>query len=102
MSYCKDTDEGLRLFLYVQPGAKNSEIVGEHDGCVKVRLAAPPVEGKANKALLKFLAKTFFLKQNQLVIVRGELSRRKEVSIRLSEEEKIRLRNHIKDRLQCS
>ena len=47
------------LDVYVQPGAKQSKIVGIYDGNLKIRLQAPPIEGKANKMLLKFIAQLF-------------------------------------------
>ena len=51
------------LDLYVQPGAKRSEFAGQHGERVKLRLAAPPVEGKANAALIEFLAEYFGVPQ---------------------------------------
>jgi len=50
------TEKGLLLDVLVQPRASRNEIVGIHDGCLKIRLAAPPVEGAANKACVEFLA----------------------------------------------
>ena len=49
-------DGSVTLALYVQPGAKKTEFVGLHGEAMKVRLAAPPVDGKANRALCAFLA----------------------------------------------
>ena len=46
----------MTLELYVQPGARKSEFAGEHGGRTKIRLAAPPVEGRANEALIEFLS----------------------------------------------
>lgn len=71
----------IRLTLHVQPGAKKTEIAGEHGDALKIRLAAPPVDGKANQALLSYLAERFDVPQRQVVLKQGETSRRKVVEI---------------------
>ena len=67
----------IRLNLYIQPGAKFTEISGLHDGALKIRLNAPPIEGRANEVLIKYLAKCFKVPNKQVKLVRGEKSRRK-------------------------
>jgi len=69
------------LELQVQPGAARSEFAGEHGGRVKLRLAAPPVEGKANAALIEFLAAYFGVPKRNVRIAAGLKSRRKRVVI---------------------
>ncbi|HYX67227.1 MAG TPA: DUF167 domain-containing protein [Burkholderiales bacterium] len=69
------------LELYVQPGAARSEFAGEHGGRLKLRLAAPPVEGKANAALIEFLAEYFNVPKRDVRITAGLKSRRKRVLI---------------------
>ena len=69
------------LDLYVQPGAKRSEFAGQHGERVKLRLAAPPVEGKANAALIEFLAEYFGVPRRNVTIVSGLKSRSKRVAI---------------------
>lgn len=78
------TDEsGLDLQIYCQPGARQNEVVGLHDGSfIKIRIQAPPVDGKANQALLKFLAKHLGLPRRQLEIIRGESQRQKTVRLK--------------------
>lgn len=78
-----DSDgQGLVLAVAVTPRAKRNAIAGwRADGRLKISLTAPPVEGRANTALIKFLAKTLGLKKNQVEIVAGQTSRQK--SIRL-------------------
>lgn len=66
------------LLVRVVPGAKKSEIIGEHEGALKVRIQAPPVDGKANKELVRFLAREVFgLSRSQVRLIRGDKSRSK-------------------------
>jgi len=69
------------LALYCQPGAKKTEVQGEHDGRLKIRLAAPPVEGKANDALILWLSKTLGLNRSAIELLSGDLSRLKRVRV---------------------
>ena len=69
------------LELYVQPGARRSELAGEYDGRLRLKLAAPPVEGKANEALIAFLADHFNVPKRNVRIAAGLRSRRKRVVI---------------------
>ena len=73
--------EVLTLTLHVQPGAKRSEIAGLHGEALKIRLAAPPVEGRANEALLKFIAELFGVPARQVELKQGAQSRHKVVAI---------------------
>jgi uncharacterized protein (TIGR00251 family) len=74
-------DSGLILNLHVQPGAKRTGFAGLHGEAAKIRLAAPPVEGKANAALRAFLAEICAAPKSAVVIVSGETSRAKRVRI---------------------
>ena len=69
------------LALYCQPGAKKTEVQGEHDVRLKIRLAAPPVEGKANDALILWLSKTLGLNRSAIELLAGDLSRLKRVRV---------------------
>jgi len=69
------------LTLHVQPGAKRTEFAGQHGDAVKIRLAAPPVDGKANVELLRFLADAFGVPLRDVALVRGDSSRQKVVRI---------------------
>jgi uncharacterized protein (TIGR00251 family) len=71
----------ITLTLHVQPGAKRTEVAGLHGDALKIRLAAPPVEGKANAELLRYLAEAFGVPQRAVTLVRGETSRSKTVRI---------------------
>jgi uncharacterized protein (TIGR00251 family) len=71
----------LVLTLHVQPGARRTAVAGVHGGALRIRLAAPPVEGKANAALLRYLAEAFGVPQRAVALVRGAASRHKTVRI---------------------
>jgi uncharacterized protein (TIGR00251 family) len=81
----RDDGAALVLSLHVQPGAKRTEAAGVHgEGTqmrFKIRLAAPPVDGKANAELRHFLAKAFGVPLRSVTLVRGETSRDKVVRI---------------------
>ncbi len=72
----------LTLVLHVQPGAKRSEIAGLHGEALKIRLAAPPIEGRANEALLRFIADCFQVPLRNVEIKQGGQSRHKRVQVR--------------------
>ena len=71
----------LVLTLHVQPGASRTAYAGLHGDAHKIRLAAPPVEGKANEALIAFLAQAFGVRQRDVTIASGASARRKIVRI---------------------
>ena len=77
-----DAENNLVLTLHVQPGAKNTEAVGLHGDALKLKLAAAPVDGKANTALLKFLAMRFKVSNDRVILKHGDRSRQKVVMIR--------------------
>lgn len=74
-------DGSFVLALHIQPGAKKTVIAGLHGDALKIRLAAPPVDGKANAALIEFLAKTCGVPRSAVELVSGETSRSKRVRI---------------------
>jgi uncharacterized protein len=71
----------LTFAVRVVPRASRSEIAGELDGVLRVRLAAPPVDGAANRELVRLLAKTFGLPQNAVEIIAGSNSKQKIVRV---------------------
>lgn len=77
----RDGDD-LLLSCYLQPRASRTEIIGEHDGALKIRISAPPVDGAANAELIAFLAKLCGVSKQQVVIENGATGRRKRVRIR--------------------
>lgn len=84
-------DSVVTLTLHVQPGAKRTEVIGLHGEALKVKLAAPPVEGKANEALLRFLADFFAVPLRQVELKQGGQSRHKVVAISGSKVDPARL-----------
>lgn len=80
-------DEDLILTCKLQPKASQDEFVGEHSNQLKIRITAPPVDGKANQHLIRFLAKAFGISKGQVTIESGELGRNK--TIRISNPKKI-------------
>lgn len=79
--WLRESAGGVEITLYVQPGARKSELAGEHDGALKLRINAPPVEGKANAAVLAFIAKRCDVARSRVTLVSGELNRHKRVQI---------------------
>lgn len=71
----------VTLNLHIQPGARKTEFAGLHGEALKLRLAAPPVDGKANACLLEFLARSLELPKRQLELVSGQTSRSKRVRV---------------------
>ncbi len=69
------------LDVSVSPNAKRTEVTGWHDGAIRIRLAAPPVDGAANDAMRKWLAKSLGLTQAQVTLLRGASGRRKQWAI---------------------
>ena len=73
---------GQLLFdMHVVPRASRSAVVGVHDGCLKVTLDAPPVDGAANAALIALVAKLLGRPRRDVTLVRGQTSRRKTLAI---------------------
>ena len=72
---------GAVLDISVSPNARRTELVGWHDGALRVRLAAPPVDGAANDALRRWLADALGLPQNRIRLIRGETARRKQLQV---------------------
>lgn len=71
----------LMIDIYVQPGAKVSQIIGKHGERLKLKISAPPVDGKANQAVIDFFAQFFDLAKRDVSIESGEKSRNKRVSV---------------------
>ncbi len=94
----RSSDDGVLISLRVSPGAKKSGVEGLYgEGSIKLKVAAPPVDGKANKEVESFLAKLLGLRKSDVEIIHGASSRDKVVLARgvgLSDVEKI-LAKHL-------
>lgn len=71
----------LLLHIYVQPKASRDQIVGLHGDELKITITAPPVDGKANAYLQKYLSKTFKVAKGNIEILKGEQGRHKQIKI---------------------
>jgi uncharacterized protein (TIGR00251 family) len=67
--------------IHVIPNAARTQAEGEHDGALRVRLHAPPVDGKANLTLMAWLATSLSVAKNQVSLVRGQTSKRKQLRV---------------------
>lgn len=75
--------EGTLLKVSVAPNAKRTSVDGLHDGALRIRLAAPPIDGRANEALVAWLAKALGCPRRDVSLLRGESSRRKDLVLAL-------------------
>ena len=78
----QERDGAVTLAVRVQPRASRDEVAGEWEGALKVRLQAPPVDDKANEALVEFLARVLKIPKAAVRILAGERSRTKRVELR--------------------
>jgi uncharacterized protein (TIGR00251 family) len=80
-------DQKLLIDLYVQPGAKVSQICGLHGERLKLKISSPPVDGKANSEVIEFFSKILGLTKHDVKIVSGDKSRNKRVAVAVVSEE---------------
>jgi len=78
----RPAEGGVRLLLHVQPRASRTELAGRFGDALKIRIAAPPVDGAANEELVRFLAETLGVRAGAVEILSGETGRRKTVEVR--------------------
>jgi uncharacterized protein (TIGR00251 family) len=74
---------GAVLLVAAQPGSRHTELVGLHDGALRIRVAAPAIEGRANDALRSWLAQRLGCSRGSVHMLRGDKSRRKQVMVDL-------------------
>jgi uncharacterized protein (TIGR00251 family) len=79
--WLREEGGAVTLELLIQPRASRTRVVGEHDGRLKLQLAAPPVDGEANAALVEFLARALGVRKGEVTVLRGETGRRKTVRV---------------------
>lgn len=80
--WCSALPGGVRLAVQITPNAKKTEVVGVLDDALKLKLQAQPIEGRANEALIKFLASSLSVPRGAVTITHGLTSRRKLVEVR--------------------
>jgi uncharacterized protein (TIGR00251 family) len=78
----RNKPEGIVFNVLVQPRSSKNMIVGLHDGALKIKLTAPPVDNAANRMCLKFIAKCLGVSRSSLEIVTGHNSRHKQILLR--------------------
>jgi uncharacterized protein (TIGR00251 family) len=76
-----EKDNAIIFSVRVIPRSSRSEIVGEYDGALKVKLNSPPIDGEANKELIALLAKTFHVSKSEIEIISGQTNKNKQVKI---------------------
>ncbi len=82
MKWVEDTTGGCILQVRVTPRSSRNRVDGPREGALKIRLNAPPVEGKANEALIEFLAESLDLPRRAFTLLAGEQSRTKRILVR--------------------
>jgi uncharacterized protein len=80
-SWCTELPGRLRLAVQITPNAKKTEVIGVLDDALKLRLQAQPIEGKANEALVKFIAKSLGVARSAVTITHGQTSKKKLLEI---------------------
>ncbi len=73
--------DDLEIDVHAQPGARRTEVGGLHGDAIRIRVAAPPSEGRANEALVRFLADALHVPSRRCALVSGQSSRRKRFRI---------------------
>jgi uncharacterized protein (TIGR00251 family) len=79
--WLQERPDGVVIALFVQPRASRTEIVGEQDGALKIRLTSPPVDGAANKLCCEFIAKRCGVAKRAVTLLSGETSRHKRLLV---------------------
>lgn len=82
LSFARDTPDGVVLSILAAPRSGRDEVAGVREGSLRVRLAAPPVDGAANEALVAFIARTLGVPRSRVELARGATSRRKALLVR--------------------
>lgn len=73
--------DAVRIRIRVQPRASRTEVAGEYDGALRVRVASPPVDGEANATLIRFLAKRLNVSRSRIRVIGGASSRTKLIEV---------------------
>ena len=95
-------DDRITLTLHIQPGARKTEIAGRHGDALKIRLAAPPVDGKANQALLARAAQAFGLARSRVELLHGAAGRQKVLGVRFDSQAELQAAQALVARWRAS
>ncbi len=77
----KQLPGGVQISLHVLPNAPKSQIIGEHNGALKIKIKAPPVDGKANEAIVDFFSRLLKVSKSSIEILKGDKSKAKKILI---------------------
>ena len=80
-TFAEDVGDGCTLSVRVHPGARKNDVTGIHAGAVKISLTTPPVDGRANEALIEFLAERLRIPRARILLLTGAASRMKRLRI---------------------
>ncbi|RJG10835.1 DUF167 domain-containing protein [Massilia cavernae] len=81
-AWCSALPGGVRLAVQITPNAKKTEVIGVLDDALKLKLQAQPIEGKANEALMRYLAEVLSVPRSAVVITHGQTSKRKLIDVK--------------------
>lgn len=79
--WCAAIPGGVRLAVQIQPNAKKTEVVGVLDDALKIKLQAAPIEGKANEALVRYIAEVLSVPRSAVEITHGQTNKRKLIAV---------------------
>jgi len=85
----KNTSDGIIVNIKISPNAKKNEIIKDGD-ITKIKITAQPIDGKANKALVEYLSKTFKVPKTSIKIIKGETSKEKTILFEVLDEDKLK------------
>jgi uncharacterized protein len=78
----EQTEEGVIVSLYVLPNAPKSEIIGEYNNSLKIKIQSPPVDGKANEEIVRFFSKKLEISKSKIALLKGDKSKLKKLLVK--------------------
>lgn len=88
--FIQQKDNGCILILYIQPNSSKNEIVGLFNGALKIKIKAPPIDGKANAEIINYLSEVLSIPKKNISLEKGETGRNKRVRIKMLAAEDLR------------
>ena len=83
MNWAQKTKDGIVIKIHVVPNSSKTQIIGEHGDRLKIKIKAPPVDGKANEEVIDFLCEKLGIKKNQAELVAGQTSKSKNILLKI-------------------